>query len=135
MAAPLSSIPHRDGDDDAQADVEHDRRRDHEVRMPVGQIEEACQVEGAAQSTEYAADIVNLHPTVRVEEVELSERCSVQPKRQLKFTGPDSPFGSGFGTRFRRKGEKAAHLPSLQSPGFASQTRHGISHSLDWLAA
>jgi len=41
-------VPHRDGDDDAQADVEHDRRRDHEVRMPVGQIEEACQVEGAS---------------------------------------------------------------------------------------
>jgi len=40
-------VPDRDGDDVPQADVQHDRRRDHAIRMLVGQVEKARQVEGA----------------------------------------------------------------------------------------
>jgi len=49
-------VPDGDGDDDHQPDVEHDRRRKHSFGVLIGQIEEACQIEGAAQSNEYAAE-------------------------------------------------------------------------------
>ena len=54
---------------------------------------------------------------------------------QSSFIGPGNPFCSEFDIRFRQKGEKAARLLSLQSPGFASRTRRGISPSLDSPAA
>jgi hypothetical protein len=37
-------------------DVEHNRRRDHAIRVPVRQVEEARQVENVAESIEYAAE-------------------------------------------------------------------------------
>ena len=38
--------------DRAEADVEHDGRRDHPVGMPIGQLEETRKVDGAPQSNE-----------------------------------------------------------------------------------
>jgi hypothetical protein len=56
-------------------------------------------------------------------------------KVAIKFIGPGNPFCSESDIRFRQRGEKAARPLSLQSPGFASRTRRGISSSLDWPAA
>jgi hypothetical protein len=53
----------------------------------------------------------------------------------LRAIGPDNPFYSEPDTRFRQRGGKVAGPLSLQSPDFASQTRRGISPSLDWPAA
>src|SRR4029077_2374158 len=56
-------------------------------------------------------------------------------KVAIKFIDPGNPSCSESDIRFRQRGEKAARPLSLQSPGFASRTRHGISSSLDWPAA
>jgi hypothetical protein len=49
----------------------------------------------------------------------------------IKFIGPDNPFYSESDIRFRQRDERAARPLWLQSPGFASRTRRGISPSLD----
>jgi hypothetical protein len=46
MDVPSSGGSSRDADDNAQADEEHHRRRDHAVWVPVGQIEEPSQIQG-----------------------------------------------------------------------------------------
>jgi hypothetical protein len=50
-------------------------------------------------------------------------------KPRLPFIGPDNSFCSESDNRFRPNGEKAARLISLRNPGFANQTRRGISPS------
>jgi hypothetical protein len=49
----------------------------------------------------------------------------------IKFIGPDNPFYTESDIRFRQRDERAARPLWLQSPGFASRTRRGISPSLD----
>jgi hypothetical protein len=44
-------VPDRHGDDDAQTDVEHGRRRDHPVGMLVWQVEKEREVEGSVPRT------------------------------------------------------------------------------------
>ena len=62
-------------------------------------------------------------------------QCVEDHAFHLRVIGSDNPFCSESDTRFRQRGGKVAGPLSLQSPGFASQTRRGISPSLDWPAA
>ena len=64
-----------------------------------------------------------------------SRRGDRSNKVAIKSIGPGNPFCSESDIRFRQRGEKAARRLSLQSPGFASRTRRGISSSLGLPAA
>jgi hypothetical protein len=64
-----------------------------------------------------------------------SRRGDRSAKVAIKFIGPGNPSCSEADIRFRQRAEKVARPLSLQSPGFASRIRHGISPSLDWPAA
>jgi hypothetical protein len=103
----LSTGPDRDDDDDPQADVQHDRRRNHPIGVPVGQVEEARQIESAPESIEYAAEH-RQQRTVQVEEVEPSERIR-EFARWLKRGGvePSVQRRTGRGRRDRLPGYEA----------------------------
>src|SRR6266480_7036745 len=55
--------------------------------------------------------------------------------RSVAVIDPDNPVCSESDSHFRYWGEKVARQLSQQSPGFANQTRRGISPSLGWPAS